>query len=147
MKKKVGELYDKPIVIGNPNEFTKNEIALSKLGGSNGGSNNIKYYNLPNDTKIKQMMPIYSTLIKVDGDAFKVIYGIGQIMSMLLMDEDFSLSEIAESFVSCAVDFDALFSASPEEGEVKIKDILLPEVISSIGLIEITKEEFYNLNA
>ena len=33
MKKKVGELYDKPIVIGNPNEFTKNEIALSELGG------------------------------------------------------------------------------------------------------------------
>lgn len=33
MKKKVGELYDKPIVIGNPNEFTKNEIALSDLGG------------------------------------------------------------------------------------------------------------------
>lgn len=33
MKKKVGELYDKPIVIGNPNEFTKNEIALDELGG------------------------------------------------------------------------------------------------------------------
>ena len=36
---------------------------------------------------------------------------------------------------------------TPEEGELKIKDILIPEVISSIGLIEITKEEFYNLNA
>lgn len=35
MKKKVGELYDKPIVVGNPNEFTKNEIALSELGGGN----------------------------------------------------------------------------------------------------------------
>lgn len=33
MKKRVGELYDKPIVVGNPNEFTKNEIALSDLGG------------------------------------------------------------------------------------------------------------------
>jgi hypothetical protein len=33
MKKKVGELYDKPIVIGNPNEFTKNEIPLNDLGG------------------------------------------------------------------------------------------------------------------
>lgn len=31
MKKKVGELYDKPVVIGNPNEFTKNEIDLKSL--------------------------------------------------------------------------------------------------------------------
>lgn len=31
MKQKVGELYDKPIVIGNPNEFTKDEIPLKDL--------------------------------------------------------------------------------------------------------------------
>jgi hypothetical protein len=31
MKKKVGELYDKPIVIGNPNEFNKNEISMHSL--------------------------------------------------------------------------------------------------------------------
>lgn len=33
MKKKVGELYDKPIVIGNPNEFEKHEIPLNELDG------------------------------------------------------------------------------------------------------------------
>lgn len=33
MKKKVGELYDKPIVIGNKNEVTKNEIHVDELGG------------------------------------------------------------------------------------------------------------------
>lgn len=31
MKKKVGELFDKPIVIGNPNEFEKYEIPLKDL--------------------------------------------------------------------------------------------------------------------
>lgn len=31
MKKKVGELYGKPIVVGDPNEFTKNEISLDSL--------------------------------------------------------------------------------------------------------------------
>lgn len=33
MKKKIGEIYNKPIVIGNPNEFNKNEVALSDLKG------------------------------------------------------------------------------------------------------------------
>lgn len=145
MKKKVGELYDKPIVIGNPNEFTKNEIALSELGGSNGGSNNIKYYNLPDNTKAKQTMPVYSTIVKLNSGDLKVFYGAGQMIEMLTAGD--SISEFSEYIVSCAVDFDALFFATPEEGELKIKDILIPEVISSIGLIEITKEEFYNLNA
>jgi hypothetical protein len=45
MKKKVGELYDKPIVIGNPNEFTKNEIALSDLEGDS-FDDVMKYYDL-----------------------------------------------------------------------------------------------------
>lgn len=38
MKKKVGELYDKPIVIGNSNEFTKDEIDLKELKGGGGAS-------------------------------------------------------------------------------------------------------------
>jgi len=33
MKKKVGELYDRPIVIGNPNEVNKDEILLKNTGG------------------------------------------------------------------------------------------------------------------
>lgn len=32
MKKKVGELYDKPIVVGNPNEVNKDEILLKNEG-------------------------------------------------------------------------------------------------------------------
>ena len=31
MKTKVGELFNKPIVIGNPNEFEKYEIPLKEL--------------------------------------------------------------------------------------------------------------------
>lgn len=34
MKKKVGELYDKPIVVGNPNEVNKDEILLKNNGES-----------------------------------------------------------------------------------------------------------------
>lgn len=45
MKKKIGELYDKPIVIGNPNEFNKNEIALSDLGGDS-IDDGMEYYEI-----------------------------------------------------------------------------------------------------
>lgn len=31
MKQKVGELYGKPVVVGNPNEFEKHEIPLKDL--------------------------------------------------------------------------------------------------------------------
>lgn len=51
MKKKVGELYDKPIVIGNPNEFTKNEIALSDLGGGS-FDDGMEYYLIVNQNAL-----------------------------------------------------------------------------------------------
>lgn len=35
MKKKIGEIYNKPIVIGNKNKVTDNEIHISELGGEN----------------------------------------------------------------------------------------------------------------
>lgn len=145
MKKKVGELYDKPIVVGNPNEFNKNEIALSELSGSNGGSNNIKYYNLPNDAEIKLTMPTYSTLVKLGSGDQKAIYSVGQILGMA-MGEDASISESAEMFIACAVDPDGIVYIT-NEGVVKMEDFLDPENIASIGLVEITKEEFFNLNA
>jgi hypothetical protein len=43
MKKKVGELYDKPIVIGNPNEFTKDELPLNELKQ---GKNQYLYFSV-----------------------------------------------------------------------------------------------------
>lgn len=59
MKKKIGELYDKPIVIGNPNEFTKNEIALNDLGGGS-FDDGMEYYKI--DTKFLGMGDIQSVL-------------------------------------------------------------------------------------
>lgn len=118
---------------------------MSELGGSNGVSNNIKYYNLPNDTEIKLRMPTYSTLVKLDSGDMKVLYGVGQIIEMFRAGD--SISEFYEYVVSCAVDFDALYLAAPSEGEIKIKDVFTPETVANANLVEITKEEFYNLNA
>lgn len=72
MKKKVGELYDKPIVVGNPNEFTKNEIALSELGGGS-FDNGMVYYELDllelqkKGIRIAALHNIVTTTINEDG--------------------------------------------------------------------------------
>lgn len=51
MKKKIGELYDKPIVIGNKNEVEKHEIHIDELSTpqSGGGSeeDDIKFFRIP----------------------------------------------------------------------------------------------------
>lgn len=50
MKKKIGELYNKPIVIGNPNEVTKNEIHISNLNASSSSNgSSMKYYDCIQD--------------------------------------------------------------------------------------------------
>lgn len=52
MKQKVGELYGKPIVVGNPNEFEKYEIPLKDLGG-NSFDGGMEYYLVLNNQKYK----------------------------------------------------------------------------------------------
>lgn len=37
MKRKIGTIYNKPIVTGDKNLVTKNETHISELQGSNGG--------------------------------------------------------------------------------------------------------------
>jgi hypothetical protein len=68
MKKKVGELYDKPIVIGNPNEFTKNEIALSELEGGSSDILSLEYYiPIKQDTETKILIDSF-----YDGGFFSI---------------------------------------------------------------------------
>lgn len=46
MKKKIGELYNKPVVIGNLNEVTKNEVHISTLNASSSSNGSaMKYYS------------------------------------------------------------------------------------------------------
>lgn len=66
MKKKVGELYDKPIVIGNPNEFTKNEIPLKDLGGDS-FDDGMEYYLIVNENIKNSSFFNYSLVTSVIG--------------------------------------------------------------------------------
>jgi hypothetical protein len=42
MKKKIGELYNKPIVIGNKNEVTKNEVHVDELSNVQSGGGGVE---------------------------------------------------------------------------------------------------------
>lgn len=57
MKRKIGELYNKPVVIGDKNLVAKSETHISELQGSNEGGGNtskIYYYKIDNDALIKE---------------------------------------------------------------------------------------------
>lgn len=45
MKKKIGEIYNKPIVVGNKNEITKNEIHIDELSGGNASGEEMIYFD------------------------------------------------------------------------------------------------------
>lgn len=84
MKKKIGELYDKPIVIGNPNEFTKNEIPLKSLGES--FDDGMEYYKI--DTKFLEIAGDVQNVLSqffitsISGGKLKpgVVLRIGEVM-------------------------------------------------------------------
>lgn len=61
MKKKIGEIYNKPIVTGDKNLVTKNEIHESSLGGNNGGGDSgVKeyYYKILSHTNEQGVSPL-----------------------------------------------------------------------------------------
>ena len=53
MKRKIGELYNKPIVIGDKNEVTSNEIHINSLKSSNEGGGVV---NLRESTTSQDLM-------------------------------------------------------------------------------------------
>jgi hypothetical protein len=61
MKKKIGELYNKPIIIGNKNEVTKNEVHIDELSGGNTGGEEMIYFNVEKLNSL-QGSGIYSVL-------------------------------------------------------------------------------------
>ncbi len=145
MKKKVGELYNKPIVIGNKNEVTKNEVALSDLKG---GNENEKY--------------LY---FSVDYDNHNIFFNLGGFV--LLRSQLFKILDIDDSIYINTGDI----ITSIEAGDVKLKAVALDSTlkidtkttnierikdtlkhnnnISSItdipGVASITEEEFYTI--
>ena len=54
MKRKIGEIYNKPIIEGDINLKTPNEIHKSELSGGGRNTSKIYYYKIDNDALIQE---------------------------------------------------------------------------------------------
>lgn len=138
MKRKVGELFNKPIVIGNKNEVTKNEIHINNLNvptsGEGGGlASSWRYFDISKlDTRVKPMLlpfivknPYYNRIAIVsDNVIWADITAVGVDDSPKLMQDGVIMSWSQMMAVAG----------------------LTPEVMAQQGIVEITEEEFYNFD-
>lgn len=143
MKKKVGELYDKPIVIGNPNEFTKNEIALSELG--NGG---IEYYLVLNSEITKALYNNFGSEIMYHNYGQTIAsHGIKTVDGeRIILAKNAVLDENSIAFATSSV-----YKFDPRDSGVQ-KEMLeyyLKQIESSLqdksAFKQITAKEYYSL--
>lgn len=143
MKKKIGEIYNKPVVIGNKNEVTKNEVhvdELSSRAGSSGGSLKVRYFNVKplidmDLTQAVELLKVAPGLLAV-----RVIDAtLPEIMPMTAIN-----SELYNEITSAAI-LDN-FRGFIEDTNDFNSSYLISQILQ-YGCTEITEEEFYNLNA
>lgn len=141
MKKKIGKLYDKPIVIGNPNEFTKNEIPLETLTSSEEKSEML-YFD------IKNLNSLFTTTVLHSAQLFKTYRDGGTINRI-----EINFYENKSYYTTIAVGFcTACRIPTTIKGEVKLVNPIeflisaYGSLSTLLGLKQITEEEFYNLN-
>lgn len=155
MKKKVGELYDKPIVIGDPNEFSKDKIPLKTLTNSGEKKNETLYFdvsNISNSTYIDNFPLKIKQLLGSNAQIFKIKFTPedgGVVMG-------FSTPSDQETF-NCmnAIGFTDVYIKLSDNTRISSIDYVnkllkiyeLEYTIETIpGIKQITEEEFYNLN-
>lgn len=141
MKKKVGELYDKPIVIGNPNEFTKNEIPLKTLTNSEGGSQML-YFDVTN------LYSLFTTTVLNAAQLFKTFREGASVNSTEIQFYQMTATGVKTTAVgfctTCRI-------PKTVGGEVKLVNPIeyLISAYGSLdtlsGLKQITEEEFYTI--
>jgi hypothetical protein len=143
MKKKIGEIYNKPIVIGNKNEITKNEVHIDNLGGSTSGegggsASTMEYFRAES---IKELgLQNWASSLKWNNE------GAGSITiapATKFTFDDFDNSAL----IAVGIDFQSEYRM-PEPFNGKLIDVLLkmgiPQAVLD-AIPRITKEEFYNL--
>lgn len=142
MKKKIGELYDKPIVIGNPNEFTKDEIPLKTLTNSEGGSQML-YFDVAN------LYDMFTSTVLNSAQLFKTFNKAASVNPTQINFYQTKTTDVKTTAIGFCT---ACFIPKTIKGEVKLVnpiEFLIDTYgsLTSIGLKQITEEEFYNLNA
>lgn len=142
-KIKIGELYNKPIVVGNKNEVTKNEIHVDELNGGNSEENGvdtssknfIQYFKIPKGWDRAKFARIYGTILKAEHNGNLSIYPVNLVNNAI--DSSIVAYGIMPNLPISAPDT----SAKNLKEEIDISHSML------FTQTEITEEEFYNLNA
>lgn len=145
MKKKIGEIYNKPIVVGNKNKITKNEIHVDEISNvkqneEGGEQNKMRYFSL----RAPSFDAVYcSTLAKyqVDGSTL--------IGPTLMYAEE---SESIEGANSCIIAAAFNFNTKIRIGDNVYNNLFELYGISSVEEFidrftieeEITEEQFYD---
>ena len=148
MKKRIGNLLGKPIIQGDINLKTNNEIHIKELsagGGSLGGeASTIEYLDvsgMADEMSVKKTALIFqSYLVKFfDDNKVSVIGGAG-----LLTVED-NINTITEGVVAVAIDSNAKIIMEGRIGTILefLSNLLTQEELDANP--RITKEEFYSL--
>lgn len=132
MKKKIGEIYNTPIVVGDKNLKTKNEIHIDELNNTqSGGGSVMEYLDITNiDAAIKSEIISYSYLLK---------YNLGVYPVAFVLAMGGSLSQLAPVVTAVAVYSAAKVVAGEHSGT--IGDFL---AVVAGNVPRITEEEFYN---
>lgn len=140
MKKKVGELYDKPIVIGNPNEFTKNEIPLETLTNSEGGSQML-YFDVTN------LYDMLTTTVLDAAQLFKTYRNSGTANRTAINFHNTTTADYTTTAVGFCTTCRIPLTVGGKVKLVNPIEYLISACgsLTTTGLKQITEEEFYTI--
>lgn len=153
MKKKIGEIYNKPIVTGDKNLVTKNEIHESTLKGGgtvDSGSSDVEYYNT--DIEKLNLLGNNGILLLMSFSLFKYTYKpVGEGTEKHIFGGWKFYNDMIESNSTVWLHGIAFSKINTNGLEANtLKDMIIAGDMD-ISLFDsvftpITKEEFYDLN-
>lgn len=169
MKKKIGEIYNKPIVTGDKNLVTKNEIHESTLKGGgtvDSGSSDVEYFKIDWNVASSDWEKVL--LVRYDNDAApynpckitsRSKVNMGDVGIVICANDSWTKEQlIAFSYTPILLSKEILSAFNLGDKSIcNFNDIVLvlnalmiayegTSNLSMKGITPITKEEFYDLN-
>lgn len=149
MKRKIGEIYNKPIVIGDKNLVTSNEIHKSELSGSQSGGvtqDNFEYFTYDENTASSPVL-LYAQYVKLESASSGTKVVAPYTIAIAELKAQLSDLDIVAVGVNLKERIIMKYGETFADGTVldSLKQNgVTEEVIDAIP--RITKEEFYSLN-
>ena len=156
MKKRIGTLYNKPIIEGDINLKTPNEIHKDELSSNNsqgGGSDKIEYFKFkePIETIDERFKFMMSTVAfenePVKGIIPYGVFGGGMIYNTILGFAfcDYVVNTGTEYIKAESVKQYLIIMSNPDITGIPNPDDIPDAIYEDFGIIPISKEEYYDL--